>query len=1036
MSRSQKRRIYYCEEDECTRLAPFTSGGLKQHKAAKHSCENEDAMEDQICQHSNIVQHQQNVHDSNQNILYNQLIIDQDMDVDHNSDATTTLHHQDENDVTFEDYWSDENHDDNSTHDGTRTMNILTENMASNVERENYINNMFFNNNRDAVSTVPIGIAPKAIPPRPNERDVQDAYSTMGKLNNIEYRMAEFALNSELSNANYKEFFEIAKEISKETLSKGELLKFNNIGTVKALSKVIYDDERKNLCQPFEEIAIDVDNIPDILDHHKEEFKEKAGKIKLYYRDIKDLAEHLFSHRAFWDTMILQAEKQFRNGERIYRDIHTGTWFENMQLNSPRGSVVLGIMLASDMTLVCSNGRHTLWPLYMKLSNVPMELREKKEAHASRPLAYMPIIKYPGKTPPTWWATAKQAVFHHCMEIILKPFAALENGCILKGPYNRLFHCIPALASYSADLPEQRLLTNIRSGNSPNSYPRCFEKTVDFGNPKEDDYEYQLRTPELMKREYETARAIIENDGEAAALAYAKEKSVNIVKNAFWDVKNFNDPYSKILCDDVHQLNGVYQYILRCIEDIIKQKRKVDEVNRRAAALPKFRNLKCFKTVYLINNLKNPTFTEMKSHMSILLAIIHDLVPLQVSLCVRHFIDFFNQATAKEHTDQTLLWMNESLDWFNYYSPALQKLTNRKLNFPKNHMLRKYISDIRSHGIICGYSTNHSERQHRTDAKKPSRKTNFHVGMISQVVKYVERRDLFWDQYSKPPANINCKPINNERITFFSPLKRRYIYVSELNTIDSTLVDVQQIVSDYISNIFESDNNINATQQQKIRAYRSLYLNTYDEDGDVTTDILRSHTNFHGVERNDFAILNDRTVVQFRLFFTTMCNDREISACVVRPYVAVVEEHNSGLEVFIRQEANNENYNDNGNYKNENNLLVIEASSIDFPIHFVPDFQSKVGNSRRYNDFTIYQRFLINHDVSRYNWFKGRGILPMLTEARRIKWGEILSTNNEEIEEESEHDDDSSSSDESINSDINDDDSDSNSYEYNEGEED
>ncbi|KAI9243501.1 hypothetical protein BDA99DRAFT_530390 [Phascolomyces articulosus] len=770
MSRSQKRRIYYCEEDECTRLAPFTSGGLKQHKAAKHSCENEDAMEDQICQHSNIVQHQQNVHDSNQNILYNQLIIDQDMDVDHNSDATTTLHHQDENDVTFEDYWSDENHDDNSTHDGTQ-------NMASNVERENYINNMFFNNNRDAVST-----------------DVQDAYSTMGKLNNIEYRMAEFALNSELLNANYKEFFEIAKEISKETLSKGELLKFKNIGTVKALSKVIYDDKRKNLCQPFEEIAINVDNIPDILDHHKEEFKEKAGKIKLYYRDIKDLAEHLFSHRAFWDTMILQAEKQFHNGECIYRDIHTGTWFENMQLNSPHSSVVLGIMLASDMTL----------PLYMKLSNVPMELREKKEAHASRLLVYIPIIKYPGKTP-----------------LI----------CILKGPYNRLFHCIPTLASYSADLLEQCLLTNIHSGNSPNSCPRCFEKTVDFGNPKEDDYEYY----------------------EAAALAYAKEKSINIVKNAFWDVKNFNDPYLKILCD-VHQLNGIYQ----------------------AAALPKFRNLKCFKTVYLINNL----------HMSIL-AIIHDLVPLQISLCICHFIDFFNQATAKEHIDQTLLWMNESLDWFNYYSPALQKLTN-------------YISDIQSHGIICGYSTNHLERQHQTDAKKPSCKTNFHVGMISQV--------------------------------------QRYIYVSELTTIDSTLVDVQQIVSDYISNIFESDNNINATQQQKIKAYHSLYLNTYDEDGDVTIDILRSHTNFH--------------------------------TCVVRPYVAVVEEHNSRLEAFIRQEANNENYNDNGNYQNENNLLVIEASSIDFPIHF------------------------------------------------------------------SKHDDNSSSSNESINSDINEDDSDSNSYEYNEGEED
>ncbi|KAI8136430.1 hypothetical protein BJV82DRAFT_476931, partial [Fennellomyces sp. T-0311] len=108
----------------------------------------------------------------------------------------------------------------------------------------------------------------------------------------------------------------------------------------------------------------------------------------------------------------------------------------------------------------------------------------------------------------------------------------------------------------------------------------------------------------------------------------------------------------------------------------------------------------------------------------VLLSCVHDLIPLQAVNCIRHFIDFFYYATAHEHTERSLLKMDETLKKFYTHSPIFEVLTGIKLSFPKCHAMQKYSSDIRSRGIIRGYSTNHSERQHKDDAKKVARRTN------------------------------------------------------------------------------------------------------------------------------------------------------------------------------------------------------------------------------------------------------------------------------------------------------------------------
>ncbi|KAI9273130.1 hypothetical protein BDA99DRAFT_432862, partial [Phascolomyces articulosus] len=55
-------------------------------------------------------------------------------------------------------------------------------------------------------------------------------------------------------------------------------------------------------------------------------------------------------------------------------------------------------------------------------------------------------------------------------------------------------------------------------------------------------------------------------------------------------------------------------------------------------------------------------------------------------------------------------------------------------NFPKNHSLWKYAEDIKSRGVVKNYSTNSTELQHKLDAKKPAKRTNFQKASFTKLV--------------------------------------------------------------------------------------------------------------------------------------------------------------------------------------------------------------------------------------------------------------------------------------------------------------
>ncbi|SAL99066.1 hypothetical protein, partial, partial [Absidia glauca] len=187
-----------------------------------------------------------------------------------------------------------------------------------------------------------------------------------------------------------------------------------------------------------------------------------------------------------------------------------------------------------------------------------------------------------------------------------------------EGPFGRIYKCLPMLATYSADLPEQNLLAATKSSLCGYGCPRCLVKTGD------------------MKKGYGVIAAARNNDNMGQYAARNQYGCFDLA-NAFWRTP-FNI-YDSLVVDDLHQLGGVYRHLLGFIEALIKDQRgKAAIVEWRCRSLPYYSGMKSFKTGFLLSSLINPSFGELRKHMQLILCLVYDLIPLQCVLCLRAFI--------------------------------------------------------------------------------------------------------------------------------------------------------------------------------------------------------------------------------------------------------------------------------------------------------------------------------------------------------------------------------------------------------------
>ncbi|KAI7846900.1 hypothetical protein BDC45DRAFT_46663 [Circinella umbellata] len=506
------------------------------------------------------------------------------------------------------------------------------------------------------------------------EVDMEDSNGGNGssgnslKLNGIELRFARASLSAGLSKAKHTEFADIIQDAADLVYNTGKPLKISTRTLDGLFAKINTECDGQSVS--FYEHNFDISAVHGIPNNCIKDFRDSYGTIKLVYRNIKELCELLFNYEEFWEDTILLPEIWERDGKRVVQDIHTARWWNQLQAELPLGAIVLALLLSSDETVVSGNNRAFAHPLYLKLGNTPKDIRNKATNRASRVLAYFPILHCPNNNNKLRqsWSNIKCCIIHYCLQIILAPFAdrAPYSTISMTGPYNKIYQVVPALAGYIADLPEQRLMAGVKSGMATYTCPRCWTVTADFHLPY---YNTKKRKTNTMKQICECGMKLIKAGKDGLAKELSKKYSTQLVDNAFETVPHFSI-FDSLVVDTLHQLGGAYTHLVECVQRMLTEG-DIEEINSRAKHLPHFREQRTFPSGYMLCSITSPTYMELRHHLSILLSLIHDKVSSQTVLCLRHFIDFFYQATSKEHSGDTIQKMQDSLKLYNTYSPAI-----------------------------------------------------------------------------------------------------------------------------------------------------------------------------------------------------------------------------------------------------------------------------------------------------------------------------------------------------------------------------
>ena len=249
-------------------------------------------------------------------------------------------------------------------------------------------------------------------------------------------------------------------------------------------------------------------SIPDILQNFALTFEN------LEVRNHDNYDNHLYSITKTYINYLKH------DGERIYSEQNTGTWWQNTEKSLPRGSKLLSIMLYSDATNVDTLGKKNLHPIYMSIGNIKNWRRNKP--NAKQLLGYLPILKASDNTEKKSenFKIAVRKAFHKSLEVLLDPFLSLSNGIDLD-LNNESIWFFPRISVVIADLPEAAtycLTYKSALANFPCHF--CLVKKDDLADINLTISEMELRTHDNMRQFFDQN--------------LTKSVSIEDVNNFFW----------------------------------------------------------------------------------------------------------------------------------------------------------------------------------------------------------------------------------------------------------------------------------------------------------------------------------------------------------------------------------------------------------------------------------------------------------------------------------------------------------------------
>jgi hypothetical protein len=395
---------------------------------------------------------------------------------------------------------------------------------------------------------------------------------------------------------------------------------------------------------------------------------------------------------------------------------------------------MLGVIATSDKTpLTIGSGNREMHPVLLSLANIEASVRMKATSHAFSLAAYLPIPKFLHVAPPIH-AVLSARIYHICISIIVRNLKVAEaDGILMSDPWGNLRLCHTPLASWIADLPEQRLISGVLGNQSPIS-----EATLDNfgeGNPS------PRRTRELTIARIRQACMTAEPAIIPQFIKACQPLGLNGVHQPFWRDWGLADPSKFLTPDALHQWHKFsFDHILKWVINIMGG----EELDRRMAALQPCIGIRHWANG--ISKLKQCTGREHRDFQKVIIAVVAGAVPPQVLCAIRALIEFIFQAQNLLIYDEHLHALNEALREFHFYKNAIIRYGGRRgkngpilhFNIPKLELMHGVVGSTRLMGAPYQWTSDITERCHITHAKTPyrmSNRRNFH----EQCTRFMDR---------------------------------------------------------------------------------------------------------------------------------------------------------------------------------------------------------------------------------------------------------------------------------------------------------